>query len=89
MFFFFIGYVASAEDPSNATKWRIIFVFLQLLLMSGLFFVWKYALKKFPISGRCSDCGFDLKGLDSVTCPECGLKNYTSKHSTPESETSD
>ena len=89
MFFFFIGFLASGEIPEQAVRGRVIFSFLQLACMFGLFFVWKIALKKLFVPGRCSDCGFDLKGLDSVICPECGMKNYASKNSTPESETSD
>ena len=89
MFFFFVGFFASGEFPDQATAWRIFYSFLQLAFLCALFFVWKIALKKNPTPGQCSGCGFDLHGLSSVTCPECGIKNYASENYISESETSD
>jgi hypothetical protein len=36
--------------------------------------------RKWAINGRCRGCGYDLRGLLSTRCPECGTGNDPAKN---------
>ena len=50
----------------NVPLWQLLLVFL---IAGGV--SWRIAARMFPI-GHCSACGYDLRGLGSGKCPECG-----------------
>jgi hypothetical protein len=38
------------------------------------------------LEGACSSCGYDIRGLDSPVCPECGRKHMLASLARPASE---
>ncbi|MFO0836786.1 MAG: hypothetical protein U0638_17630 [Phycisphaerales bacterium] len=50
----------------NVPLWQLLVLFL---IAGGV--SWRFAARMFPI-GHCSACGYDLRGLGSGKCPECG-----------------
>lgn len=50
----------------NVPLWQLLLVFL---IAAGV--SWRIAARMFPV-GHCSACGYDLRGLGSGKCPECG-----------------
>lgn len=50
----------------NVPLWQMLLAFL---VAGGA--SWRIAARMFPI-GHCSTCGYDLRGLGSGKCPECG-----------------
>lgn len=50
----------------NVPLWQLLLVFL---IAGGV--SWRIAARMFPV-GHCSACGYDLRGLGSGKCPECG-----------------
>lgn len=51
------------------TCWVPIWI---LLAIAGALTAWAWRLDR-PRSGRCAQCGYDLRGLsDAAACPECG-----------------
>ncbi len=50
----------------NVPLWQLLLVFL---IAGGV--SWRIAARMFPI-GHCGACGYDLRGLGSGKCPECG-----------------
>ncbi len=50
----------------NVPLWQMLLVFL---IAGGA--SWRFAARALP-AGHCKACGYDLRGLGSGKCPECG-----------------
>lgn len=50
----------------NVPLWQMLLAFL---IAGGA--SWRFAARSFPV-GHCHACGYDLRGLGSGRCPECG-----------------
>jgi hypothetical protein len=55
-----------------------------LAAASVLATIWAWRRRPFP-PGRCSSCGYDLRGLESDHCPECGTARARAKEPPPTS----
>ena len=64
----------STSEPQSAVQWygavygqRLLPPLIVLTVTLGLIYV-----PPRPDQGHCKKCGYDLRGLQSCRCPECG-----------------
>jgi hypothetical protein len=56
----------------SATAWGAAVPLWPLFLLSILCSAWLWRLDRKPKPGHCPRCGYDLAGIPSGACPECG-----------------
>lgn len=63
---------------SSDWQWRIWSVATNLVISAAvaaiLAFSCRRSIRKDRLVGRCDECGYDLTGLHSEQCPECGAR---------------
>ena len=67
------GMLASFE-VTGADRWTAVAIYatIELGMLLGLIFVWRWALAPGVVPGACGQCGYQLRGVGGDRCPECG-----------------
>ncbi len=63
------------DDPGHKMGWFVLLALGLYLFLSGRWFIARLTRGlAWPGGGTCPKCGYDITGVDSPRCPECGTK---------------
>jgi hypothetical protein len=65
-----VGRMPGGATMRMTLTWLPLLPLCVLFTLVGVFLLW--LARRGRLAGQCRSCGYDLSGLASPTCPECG-----------------